>query len=495
MPTLIVFIIYGVLILGITFRAYRQTQNYQDYILGGRRFGGIVTAMGVAATDMSAWLMLSVPAVFYLYGLDQIWLPVGLLLGSFVNWHWVGPRLRTYTQVAKNSLTLSSFFQNRFLAPERALIRPMSAIIFLIFFTCYAASGFVGAAKLVSTVFDLHYTSALWLSAPIVIAYTAIGGYLAVNWLDLLQGFLMLFTLLFLAIFAYFAMDSQSLVAMTQVNYPQHLDIFYDMSFLSVVSALAWGLGYFGQPHILVRFMSSQDIQSIRIGKYICLTWMGLAMASAAAIGLFGIAYFPIGSLSSAEVIFPSLAQHLLSPWFSALTFAAIISAIISTVAAVVFASASSLIEDLYCPFLRPKASSHERVWMGRLMVLIVASFAVFLAVQGESPSVFELVSHAWAGLGAAFGPLVLMALFWSRMSYTGAFLGMVMGGLVTLIWIYCSYHFSAPIFNLFEIIPGFFAGCLGVVIGSYLRPLHSTLITAQHTQFKHLIAPKRRGE
>ncbi|HLF66187.1 MAG TPA: sodium:proline symporter, partial [Gammaproteobacteria bacterium] len=331
MITLIVFIIYAVLILGITFRAYRQTQNYQDYILGSRRFGGVVTAMGVAATDMSAWLMMSVPAVFYLYGLDQIWLPLGLLLGSFVNWHWVAPRLRVYTQVAKNSLTLPSFFQHRFVAQERALIRPISAVIFLIFFTCYAASGFVGAAKLVSTIFNLDYNSALFYSAPIVIAYTAIGGYLAVNWLDLLQGFLMFFALFFLALCAYFALNAQLPLTIVQLG-PEYLDIFHEVSVISLVSALGWGLGYFGQPHILVRFMSSHDPHSIRIGKYVCLTWMFFALASAAAVGLLGVFYFPMGSLSSAEIIFPALAQHLLSPWFAAITFAAIISAIISTV-------------------------------------------------------------------------------------------------------------------------------------------------------------------
>ncbi|MFA6037886.1 MAG: sodium/proline symporter [Legionellales bacterium] len=463
--------------------AYQKTQSYQDYIIGGRRFGGLVTAMGVAATDMSAWLMLGVPAIFYLYGLNQIWLPIGLLIGSFINWQWVAPRLRIYTQAAKNSLTLPSFFQHRFLDTERSKIRIITAIIFLIFFTCYATSGFVAAAKLFSNAFTLDYKMALYISAPVVILYTMIGGYLAINWIDLFQGTLMLLALVLLAILASVEFN-QDWSLFSNIHMSERLDPLHDISWIAFASAMAWGFGYFGQPHILARFMSARGIKEIRVGKYVCLSWMVLAFMATALIGMIGYYYFPIGTLASAETIFPMLTQTLFSPWFSALVFAAIISALMSTVAAVLFAAASSLIEDCYHPLLRPKASGKELIWMGRFVVLITATIAALLALQGENPSIFKLVSHAWGGLGAAFGPVIIMSLFWSRTNYYGAVWGMVLGGSVTLIWIYCHYNFSAPLFQLYELIPGAIAGFMGVLLGSTLSAQPSILIQQQHKNF-----------
>ncbi len=478
------FALYLLIIIGIALYAYRQTANYQDFIIGGRRFGGFVTAMGVAATDMSAWLMLSVPAVFYLYGLNQIWLPIGLLLGSFINWQMIGPRLRIYTQLAKNSLTLPAFFQHRFLDNERSMIRIITAIVFLIFFTCYATSGFVATAKLFASTFELDYKIALYVSAPIVILYTVIGGYLAINWIDLFQGFLMLFALVLLATLLALQLNQDITLIPHAQNVAYRLDPLHDITWISFASAIGWGLGYFGQPHILARFMSAQDPEKIRIGKYVCLSWMVLAFIATALIGLIGFYYFPIGSLFSAETIFPMLTQTLFSPWFSALVFAAIISAIMSTVAAVLFTAASSVVEDCYHPLFRTNASNRELIWTGRVVVLTAACIAAFLALQGENPNIFKLVSHAWGGLGAAFGPLVIMSLFWSRVSYLGAVLGILFGGGVTLIWIYCHYNFSLPIFDLYEMIPGFLASFIGIFVGSYLTPLQSTQIAQRHQEF-----------
>lgn len=476
-------ILYALLICAITLYAYKKTVNYQDYILGGRRFGGFVTAMGVAATDMSAWLMLSVPAVFYLYGLNQIWLPIGLLIGSFINWQWVGPRLRIYTQQAKNSLTLPSFFQHRFLDTERSIVRIITAIIFLIFFTCYATSGFVAAAKLFSNTFMLDYKTALYISAPVVILYTMIGGYLAINWIDLFQGTLMLLALVILALFACVEIN-QDWSLFANIHVPQRLDPFHDISWIAFISAVAWGFGYFGQPHILARFMSAKGLKQICIGKYVCLSWMILAFIATALIGMIGYYYFPQGSLTSAETLFPTLTQSLFSPWFSALVFAAIISAIMSTVAAVLFAAASSLVEDCYHPLLRPRAREKELVWTGRAVVLATAIVAASLALQGENPSIFKLVSHAWAGLGAAFGPLIILSLYWSRTSYWGAVWGILLGGAMTLLWIYCHYTYSAPIFQLYEIVPGAIASFIGIILGSILGPKPSSNIKQQHQDF-----------
>jgi len=471
--------------LAIAVYAYRQTHSHADYILGGRRFGSTVTAMGVAASDMSAWLMLSLPALFYLFGLNQIWIPLSLFIGSFLNWHMVGPRLRIYTKIAKDSLTIPAYLQNRFLERKQSGIRIISAVVFLIFFTCYAASGFVGTSKLFMATFNLQYEQALWISAPIVVLYTTIGGYLAVNWVDLFQGFLMLTALLLLAIFATTQLEFTQAQSLTEqaINMARY-NPFHNLTLIGFFSAIAWGLGYFGQPHILARFMSARSTRDIRIGKMICLSWMFVALICAAVIGLAGYYYFPLGELSSAEVVFPELAELLFHPWFTAIIFAAIISAIMSTVAAVLIGAASSLVEDIYHPIIRPKATTQELIWAGRGMVLLTAIVAFYLATLGDNPSVFTLVTYAWAGLGAAFGPVIILSVYWSRMSYAGAMLGILMGGATTLIWILLRYNTPYEIFNLFGLIPGFIASLIGIIVGSKYWPNKGKRVEKMHAEF-----------
>lgn len=463
--TIVTFVLYALLIIGITVVAYRRTNSHSDYILGGRSLNAGITAMGVAASDMSSWLMLSLPGVIYLVGLSEIWLPVSLLIGSYMNWLIVAPRLRVYTEVANDSLTLPAYFENRF-ATEAGYLRYVASILFVIFFTVYAASGLVGGAKLFVVAFNLHYYHALYIVAPIIIFYSVVGGYFAVNWIDLFQGTLMLCALILVPVMAFGDFGgTEGLIATIHDNYPEKTVIFKNMMTLTFLSSAVWGLGYFGQPHILVRFMSSRDNRSVTIGRRICITWMFFALGGAVLVGFFGIGYFPEGTLKDSELVLPEITEILLNPWLAALIFAAIISAIMSTVAAVLLASGSSVVNDFYRRILRPKASQTELVWVGRLCVLAIAAVALVLA-SANNPSVFKLVSHAWGGLGAAFGPVVIVSLFSRNMNKYCALWGMVFGGGTALIWIICHYFDVAPIFHLYELAPGFAMGFVGVALG-----------------------------
>lgn len=478
----IVFCLYALLIIAITASAYRRTRTHDDYILGGRSLNAGITAMGVAASDMSSWLMLSLPALIYTFGLSRIWLPLSLLIGSYLNWLFVAPRLRVYTEVANNSLTLPAYFENRFAEPA-GYLRYVAALIFVIFFTVYAASGLVGGAKLFQAAFDLEYMPALWIVSPIIIFYSVVGGYFAVNWIDLFQGSLMLFALLILALVAYGDFGGVTNITHAIQDFgPGKSNLIEEIGFTAMISSLAWGLGYFGQPHILVRFMSSRDNHSVAVGRRICTTWMFLALTSAVLVGYFGIAYFPPGTLADPELVLPTLTEELLNPWLVAIVFAAIISAVMSTVAAVLIAAGSSLVNDFYRRVLRPKASNTELVWIGRSSVLAISAVAIVLACI-DNPSVFNLVSHAWGGLGGSFGPIILVSLFSRNMNKYCALLGMVFGGTTALIWIFLHYYVGG-IFLTYELAPSFLMGLVGIAIG-YRFEKPSALAQQQFDQMK----------
>jgi sodium/proline symporter len=303
--------------------------------------------------------------------------------------------------------------------------------------------------------------------APVIIFYSTVGGYFAVNWIDLFQGTLMLFALLLIPIIALGDFGGMgNLLQAIHEHGPNKSTLLKDVGLISFISSLAWGLGYFGQPHILIRFMSSRDNQSVAVGRRICTTWLFLALSCASLVGYFGIAYFPEGSLVDAELVLPELAQMLLNPWLLALVFAAIISAIMSTVAAVLLSAGSSLVNDYYKRVLRPKAGNTELVWIGRFSVLFISALAVFIATL-DNPSIFTLVSHAWGGLGAAFGPIVLVSLFSRNMNKYSALLGMIFGGGTVLIWDFLHYYLGG-VFLTYELAPGFIMGLVGAALGYY---------------------------
>jgi sodium/proline symporter len=465
--TIVVFAIYSIVLAVISFLAYKRTKTHADYILGGRSLNSSITAMGVAASDMSSWLMLGLPGVVYLFGLNQIWLPISLFIGGYLNWHYTAPRLRVYTEVAGNSLTIPAYLQNRF-GQGAEHLRYVAAIVFFIFFTVYAASGFSGGAKTFVSAFGMDYTTALYLTAPIMILYAAIGGYFAINWIDLFQGLLMLFALILIPIIAFnqFHLDASIFDAIHAIDSGK-MDPFHTLTGVGLLSSLAWGLGYFGQPHILVRFMSARDIKAIHAGRRMCTAWMALSLTGAVFVGLFGVAYFVTGTLTGHEMVMPELTRLLVNPWFAGIIFAAIISAIMSTVAAVLMAAGSGLINDFYRHYFKPNASQRELVFAGRLCLLAIGFLAVFIARDPHS-SVFTLVANAWAGLGAAFGPVILVSLYSRTMNKTSALLGMIFGSVTVLGWIFLGKTFGG-IFELYELLPGFMMGLVGVGLGYLL--------------------------
>ncbi|MBP3952553.1 sodium/proline symporter PutP [Bacillus suaedae] len=472
--TLVTFIIYLVGMLAIGLVSYKLTSNLSDYVLGGRRLGGSVAALSAGASDMSSWLLLGLPGAMYVGGMGEIWIAVGLAIGAYLNWQFVAERLRTYTEVANDSITLPDFLENRF-HDKSNLLRIISALVILVFFAFYTSSGLVGGALLFEASFGMTYTQALWIGAIVIISYTFLGGFLAVSWTDFAQGILMFLALIIVPIVAISEIGgwSETVNAVGAID-PAYLDAFQGATFIGVISLLAWGLGYFGQPHILTRFMAVKSVKEIPKARAVGMTWMVLALFGAIFTGFAGIAYFSAGGLGGGalpegahETLFIMFTQVLFNPWVSGFLLAAILSAIMSTIDSQLLVSSSALAEDVYKAFIRKDASQNELVWVGRLGVVIIALIAIWLAYNPES-SVLDLVGYAWAGFGAAFGPVIILALFWKRMTRNGALAGMIVGGATVIIWAELTNWFDIsadqyPILGLYEIIPGFILAWLAV--------------------------------
>ncbi len=479
-PLLITFGLYLVAMIVIGFIAWRRTRDFDDYILGGRSLGGYVTALSAGASDMSGWLLMGLPGALYLTGLSEAWIAVGLVIGAYLNWRFVAGPLRLYTERSADALTLPDYFTTRF-GENGKLLRVVSALVILVFFALYAASGIVAGARLFESVFGLPYAQALWWGAAATIAYTLIGGFLAVSWTDTVQATLMIFALVLTPVIVMMAVGGPAAsIALIEQNDPQKLSWIGAGGVVAVVSALAWGLGYFGQPHILARFMAAESVRTIPQARRIGMTWMVLCLGGAILVGFFGISYFeahpgeagPVNA--NPERVFIVLAELLFNPWIAGILLSAILAAVMSTLSCQLLVCASALTEDFYRGFVRPAAGERELVWFGRAMVALVALVAIFLARDPDS-RVLGLVSYAWAGFGAAFGPVVLMSLFWRRMNGWGALAGIVVGAATVIVW--KQYADSA----LYEIVPGFIAGGLAVVAGSLLTAAPSREVLATH--------------
>ena len=482
-PLIVAFTAYLLLMVVIGFVAWRRTRTFDDYILGGRSLGPYVTALAAGASDMSGWLMMGLPGALYLTGASEGWIAVGLIIGAWFNWRFVAGPLRVYTERANNALTLPDYFTHRF-EDRSKLLRILSALVILVFFAIYCASGIVAGARLFESMFGLPYGQAMLWGALVTIVYTFIGGFLAVSWTDTVQASLMIFALLLVPSFAIAGVGgpAASLALIEQVD-PARLAWIGAGGLVAVVSALAWGLGYFGQPHVLARFMAADDLATIPRARRIAMTWMVACLAGAVATGLAGIAWFaqhpelagPVDA--NPERVFIALAEHLFNPWIAGIVLSAILAAIMSTLSAQLLVCSSALTEDFYRGFVRPKAGHRELVWFGRAMVLAVALLAIWIARDPES-RVLGLVSYAWAGLGAAFGPVVLLSVFWQRMTRNGALAGMLAGAATVLLW---KQTGSA----LYEMVPGFLAGTVAVVVFSLLDKLPSASIQARHQQVR----------
>ncbi|WP_088103303.1 sodium/proline symporter PutP [Halalkalibacter urbisdiaboli] len=484
--TIITFVVYLIGMLFIGLLAYRLTSNLKDYVLGGRRLNGSVAALSAGASDMSSWLLLGLPGAMYVGGMGEIWIAVGLAIGAYLNWQFLASRLRTYTFIAKDSITLPEFLENRF-HDRSKLLRMISALVILIFFAFYTSSGLVAGALLFEASFGMTYTQALWIGALVIISYTFLGGFLAVSWTDFFQGILMFLALIIVPAVAISSLGgwSETVDAVGAVD-PAYLDAFQGATFIGVVSLLAWGLGYFGQPHIITRFMAVKSLKEIPKARAVGMTWMILSLFGAIYTGFVGIAYFSTAGPNAAplaegahETVFIMFTQVLFNPWVAGFLLAAILSAIMSTIDSQLLVSSSALAEDVYKGYLRKNASEKELVWVGRIGVVVIALIAILLAYHPES-SVLDLVGYAWAGFGAAFGPVLLLALFWKRMTRNGALAGMIVGGATVIIWAELDNILSLfgvskeaidqmVILGLYEIIPGFILAGLASIIFSVI--------------------------
>ncbi|WP_291970797.1 sodium/proline symporter PutP [Candidatus Symbiopectobacterium sp.] len=476
-PMLVTFLVYifGMILIGVV--AYRSTTTLGDYILGGRRMGSVVTALSAGASDMSGWLLMGLPGAIFISGISESWIAIGLTIGAYLNWRWVAGRLRVHTEVNHNALTLPDYFTHRF-EDTRKILRVIAALIILVFFTIFCASGIVAGARLFESTFGMSYATSLWAGAAATIAYTFIGGYLAVSWTDTIQATLMIFALILTPVMAILALDGidTSLLVIAAKN-PANLDMFRRLDVVAIISLMGWGLGYFGQPHILARFMAADSHHTIRSARRISMTWMILCLAGAVSVGFFGIAYFSnhpeqAGNVTNnAERVFIELSMLLFNPWIAGVLLSAILAAVMSTLSCQLLVCSSAITEDLYRPFFRPGATQRELVWVGRIMVLLIAIISIVLAANPEN-RVLGLVSYAWAGFGAAFGPVVLISLLWPRMTRNGALVGMLIGAATVIIWKQNAW------FNLYEIIPGFLFASMAIFIVSLMGRAPSKAVT-----------------
>ncbi|MFV0408868.1 MAG: sodium/proline symporter PutP [Paracoccus sp. (in: a-proteobacteria)] len=463
---------YFVLMLAIGVYAWRKsTSSSEDYVLGGRDLPPAVAALSAGASDMSGWLLLGLPGALYATGLVEAWIAVGLFIGALVNWIVVAPRLRQQTEEYDNSLTIPGFLGNRF--PSQAkLLRVVSAIIIVVFFSVYTASGLVGGGKLFASAFGGDYMTGVLLTLGIVLVYTVMGGFLAVSLTDFVQGCIMMLALVIMPLVILTTQGGsgvdQAIERLTTAD-PNYLSMFKGLTLIGWLSAMAWGLGYFGQPHIIVRFMALRSVADVPKARRIGMSWMGISLLGAVAVGVFGRAYVLRTGIevTDPETIFIVLAGMLFHPLVTGFLYAALLAAIMSTVSSQLLVASSSLTEDIYHSLFKRSATDRELVTIGRLAVVAVGLVAVVIAADPNS-SVLGLVANAWAGFGAAFGPLIILALTWKRMNGAGAIAGLIVGALTVMLWISTGLKAST---GLYEIVPGFIAAWIAIVVVSNMTP------------------------
>ncbi len=470
--------------LGIGLYAYKQsTDDVSGYMLGGRNLSPSVAALSAGASDMSGWLLMGLPGAMYLFGLSKVWIAIGLVLGAWANYFLVAPRLRVYTEKANDSITIPDYFANRF-DDNKNILRVISAIVIIVFFTLYTSSGVVAGGKLFENSFNMSYEMGLYITTGVVVLYTLFGGFLAVSLTDFVQGCIMFISLLAVPIATFTMLDQPVMDTLANARYdlllssPKEseihalnmMDWFAGGSTIAIISAMAWGLGYFGQPHIIVRFMSVRSVKDMPTMRRVGMSWMTLSAIGAVLTGLFGAAYMLENQMpiDDKETIFLVLSELIFHPLIAGFLLAAILAAIMSTISSQLLVCSSSLTEDFYKIYLNRSASQKELVLVGRISVILVALFAIYLAYDRDS-SILDLVSNAWAGFGAAFGPLVLLSLYWKRMNLQGAISGMVVGAATVLFWIYAPITIDGQALSaiIYEIVPGFILSTIAIVVVS----------------------------
>ena len=494
---MIAIVFYMCVMLGIGYFAYRRTSNIDDYMLADRRLKPWVAALSAGASDMSGWLLMGLPGAIYVTGLHEAWIAIGLTIGAWLNWKFVAPRLRSYTQIAQNAITIPSFFEKR-LKDRKHLLRIASALIILVFFTFYVSSGMVAAGKFFQASFGWPYLNGMLFVAAITLLYTLFGGFLGASLTDVAQGVLMFAALIAVPIVAVFRSGDISTLGsrITEAN-PQAFNLFssfdetsWILALVAIISTAAWGLGYFGQPHIIVRFMALRTPGEAKVARRIGIGWMFLTALGAICTALIGVAYFADEPLSTAdsETVFLLLSQIFFHPLIAGLVLAAVLAAIMSTMSSQMIVCSSALVEDLY-NLMGRKGSPKSLVLLGRLGVLAVAVIAALLALNPDS-SILELVAFAWAGFGGAFGPIILLSLYWRKLTAVGAFAGMVSGAVVVFVW----GNIAALSGVMYEIVPGFLVNLLvaWLVSRSTYRP--NETIESEFTAMEDEVGAKARA-
>ena len=486
--------LYMLLMLGIGFYSYRKsTSNSEEFLIGGRKLGPAVSALSAGASDMSGWLLMGLPGAMYISGLSSAWLAIGLTTGAFLNYIIVAPRLRVYTEVADNAITLPVFFENRF-KDKTQLLKLVSSILILVFFTLYTSAGMVSGGRLFESAFGLDYQIGLTLSASVVVIYTFLGGFLAVSLTDFVQGTIMFLALLLVPSVIIWQMgDVSAAMGTIQEKGSQYLDLWRGTTVVSIVSLMAWGLGYFGQPHIIVRFMAIEKISDVKKARRIGITWMILTVGGASLMGLFGIAYMMEfdpeamvkydASPELAETIFIYFSRALFHPLLGGFLLSAILAAVMSTISSQLLVTSSSMTEDIFKTFFKKQATPKAMLLMSRVSVLFVAALAFILSLYPKD-SILGLVGNAWAGFGAAFGPLIILSLTWKKITAKGALLGMIVGGLTVLLWIYLPHPFK----DLYEIIPGFILSMATTILVSLIDKPVSKEITEEFDKMEKIV-------
>lgn len=480
---------YFVLMMAIGLYAYKEsTSDVSEYMLGGRNLHPAVGALSAGASDMSGWMLMGLPGAIYLSGIGSAWIAVGLTIGAYLNYRFIAPRLRIYTEIAQDSITIPDFFENRF-RDKAHVLRLISALVIIIFFTVYTSAGIVSGGKLFAESFGMDYRIGLFATAGVVLAYTVIGGFLAVSLTDFVQGCIMFIALILVPIVCYIHFGSADAITETVASAPPFVDIdgsegptrtgffnwFDGMTVLGFASLMAWGLGYFGQPHIIVRFMAIRSLKDVAAARYIGMSWMMVTVIGAVLVGVVGVAYVNENNLNADlrdnETIFILLSQTLFHPLISGFLLAAILAAIMSTISSQLLVSSSSLTEDIYKTFVNENASQTMLVNIGRFATVGVSVVAIALAWDPDS-SILGLVSNAWAGFGAAFGPLVILSLFWRGYTRDGALASMIIGAATVLFWLYVPVLDGKPLESIiYAMIPGFtFSIIAGVLVSLFTR-------------------------
>ncbi|MBQ4396293.1 MAG: sodium/proline symporter PutP [Clostridia bacterium] len=482
-------ILYFVLVIGVGiffFVKSKKSESEKEYFLGGRNMNGLVAALSAGASDMSAWVLMGLPGSIYLYGVGKVWIAVGLMLGTIAAWIFVAPRLRRYSIVADDSITIPQFLTNRFMSQHKAL-QIICAVVFVIVYCVYSASSIVACGDLFKTVLGADPRIAMIVATAIIVLYTFLGGFNAVCWTDFFQGLLMLAALMLCPIIAVFALKAGSFTPGTSAalseNYYNVLSSgsFDWASIADIISGFGWGLGYFGMPHIIVRFIAIRSEKDMKRSRIVGSCWTTVILIMSAIVGLLGRQLFGDSLSDSQSLVFVTMVRTFFPAFLAGVLLSAIIAAAMSTADSQLLASSSAFSSDVYKSVIRKNASNKEMMWAGRIVVVVIAIVAFIIASSPSCKGIMALVECAWGAFGAAFGPAILLALYWKRFTYSGAVAGIVTGFVVDMLW----YFFLSGTTGVYEIVPGFICGLIAAVVVSLLSKKPSQEVLDRFEQAK----------